>query len=123
MTEIPEYLDTLRLIAARAPHAAHAALGAIEAFRTRRRILGCQHAADAAHLALSDSTIEWTSDERTQVASLLGIYTAPTRSVAVQFRLSVDEKQQVEADAKAAGLNQSSYIRRCLGLPVHDMDG
>jgi len=110
-----EHLPTLRMIALRSNSAVSAALNAIRAIQIDAPIAR-RRAAKAATLALSDTSASWTEDERTDIIAIIGHDTGELRTEITQFRTSKAEKLQIIAAAKAAGMNQSIFIRSRLGL-------
>jgi L-serine deaminase len=101
----------LALIAARSPDAARTATDALRA-QQNGSPMAAARAARAARLALSDPVATFSADERRQIAEMLDT----ERDVDIRLRVTLDEKERVQAMADALGLTVSAFVRQRIGL-------
>lgn len=103
--------DALKLIAGGSPAAAREAMAALRAQQNNSPMAQARIVRAARH-ALEDPQATFTDEERREIAELLDGRTAPT----IRFRVSHEERAQVERMAEEAGLSISDFIRERIGL-------
>lgn len=102
--------EALRLMAAKAPNAARAALGAMLA---PGRALQARFN-QAARLALTDERATLSDEERLEVVALMRPVATPARTTTLTIRLNDDEYVELELRAESHGQTLSDYARDVL---------
>ena len=102
--------EALRLMAAKSPQAARAALGALFAFD---RALQARYN-QAALLALVDLRATLSEAEREEIAALIQHALAQTGATTLTIRLTDDEYVELELRAESRGQTLSDYARDVL---------
>lgn len=104
--------DALRLIAARSPNNVQ---NAVRALRTAQRRPNARPVQYVLEQALRDPLAEFTAQERSAIAALLGD-TSDARTADIRARVTADEKAQAERIAAERGMTVSEVIRHAFGL-------
>lgn len=106
-------VDALRLIAAKSPDQMRNAVRTLRSVQNDTPVAQ-QRAERVISWALQDPQAEFTTEDRTALAALLG--GSDARTLDVRMRVSPAEKAEIQAMADAEGMTVSDFIRRRIGL-------
>lgn len=107
--------NTLRVIIAASPAAAGEAMACIRAIRANSPVVGIRFAR-VVETALTDPEARFTPEQRAEIAELLDIPAIENRDVTFRIRLTVAERDAIQAAADNEGLSMSEWARRRLFL-------
>ena len=105
--------NALRVIIAASPAAAGEALACIRAIRANSPVVGVRFNR-VVESALTDPEASFTPEQRAEIAELLDIPAIENRDVTFRIRLTVAERDVIQAAADNEGLTASEWARRKL---------